>query len=180
MTLQRRIGIVFFTLSLITVVGNFITINRDGSMFNILTCSGYLIVFSITVAWESKLSKILQISCFLIAAFFSLMIDSNKMFGTSILIIEILVLYSYGFYRKNIVPKVITSLLVLFAILFITMSEKNEAIMVFMFVSFISGSIFMILFDELKRVYNKLDESMGIADKAIQLIKGIAGNAGKQ
>jgi hypothetical protein len=171
MTLQRRIGIIFFTLSLITVAANFITIYRNGSLFNLLTCAGYMVVFSITIAWESNISKYLQIVCFLVSAFFSLLIDQNKMFGTSILVIEILVLYSYGFYKKSIIKKIIITVSLLFALLFVTIPQKNEAFMVFVFVIFIVSSIFMILYDELKKVYSALGDSVNFANHAMQFIR---------
>lgn len=51
--------------------------------------------------------------------------------------------------------------------------------MVLLFVSFITVSIFMILYDSIKRVYATLDESIGFATKAMNLIKRISGNASK-
>lgn len=93
------------------------------------------------------------------------------MFGTSILVIEILVLYSYGFYKKSIIKKIVITIALLFALLFVTMPQKNEAFMVFVFVIFIVSSIFMILYDELKKVYSALDDSVNFANHAMQFIR---------
>jgi len=173
MSLQRRIGLVFFILSLITLVANSIKINSDIELFYIATFILYVSAFGYSAIVDSQASKLLQIFSFLIASGLSLMFNENLMFGTAILIVEIFVLYAYDFYENNLFIKIIGTFFSLAVIIFITISPFDVAIMWFIFTNFIIATIFMILYEKLERAYNAITKSEGITARAMDLVERI-------
>lgn len=149
--IQARVGILFSLFSLVLVVSKlfFAIIHNNLQIFisngNLIFVI-YVLLFGMTIFWKSIISKLIQIGIISVEAILSLSCGVvESFFGLSMLISVILICFSYGFFNKLLIGKVI-SLPILFYILFIFLplrDNDNKYLIAFQWDMFICFFIFL-------------------------------------
>jgi hypothetical protein len=118
--LQKRIGLLFSGLAVLSLIFNAFVDSSIESNFNKIEMIIVGTVFFITSLFENRILKFIQIITMLICAFISFRLSENPYFGFAIIVMSGAITYSYGGYKTFYGIKIIISLIIIYIISFIS------------------------------------------------------------
>lgn len=156
--MQRRIGYIFtlFPIGLIIihiVMCAYGMVDEPVIDMRILSYAAYSVFAAVTIFWESKVSKAMQVTLATIAGIITLRTGA-MFFGCSILFIALMCAFAYGFYNVRPVLRASVTVVTLFLLL-VFVPEGFQIINAVLWTLFFCGFTFLlwvIFKDELDKI----------------------------